>query len=117
MRVKRFVARSIQEAMVQVKVEMGQEAVILHTRKFKEGGFLGLFAQEFVEVTAAVDHHYPEIKREEITDKVVWPNLSKTEIKETSNTVDIEEALPEDENPLEQDDLREMKQMMEDMMK
>jgi flagellar biosynthesis protein FlhF len=118
MRVKRFVARSIQEAMVQVKVEMGQEAVILHTRKFKEGGFLGLFAQEFVEVTAAVDHHYPEIKKEEVIDKVVWPNLSKTEIKETSDTVDnIEETLSEDESSLEQDDLREMKQMMEDMMK
>ena len=60
MRVKRFVARSIQEAMVQVKVEMGQEAVILHTRKFKEVS--RPFAQEFVEVTAAADHHYPEKK-------------------------------------------------------
>ena len=48
MRVKRFVARSIQEAMVQVKVEMGQEAVILHTRKFKEGGFLGLLLKNLL---------------------------------------------------------------------
>ena len=34
---------------------MGKDAVILHSRKFKEGGFLGFFAREKFEVTAAVD--------------------------------------------------------------
>lgn len=55
MRVKRFVAVNIQEAMAKVKSEMGNEAVILHTRHFKEGGWLGLFAKRYVEVTAAID--------------------------------------------------------------
>lgn len=116
MRVKRFVARSIQEAMVQVKVEMGKEAVILHTRKFKEGGFLGLFAQEFVEVTAAVDHQYPETKKEEAIDKVVWPNLNKAEIKDVPKNQEQEEEPSEIEDASENNDLTEMKQLMEDMM-
>ena len=45
----------MQEAMEKIKCELGNDAVILHTRYFKEGGFLGLFRKRYVEVTAAVD--------------------------------------------------------------
>ena len=41
--------------MNKVKLELGREAVILHTRRFKTGGMLGLFGNERVEVMAAVD--------------------------------------------------------------
>ncbi|MGI6587756.1 MAG: flagellar biosynthesis protein FlhF [Peptococcia bacterium] len=56
MRVKRFVAVNMQEAIEKIKSELGNNAVILHTRYFKEGGFLGLFRKNYVEVTAAVDN-------------------------------------------------------------
>ena len=62
MRVKRFVAATMQEAMAKVKNEMGNDAVILHTRHFKEGGFLGLFAKNYVEVTAALEQPKPNIQ-------------------------------------------------------
>jgi len=55
MRVKRFVATNIEEAMAKIKKEMGNNAVILHTRYFKEGGFLGFFKKSYVEVTAATE--------------------------------------------------------------
>lgn len=55
MRVKRYVASNLQEAMIKVKMDMGKDAVIIHTRKFKEGGFLGFFGRKMVEVTAAVE--------------------------------------------------------------
>lgn len=55
MRVKRYVAADIQEAMMKIKNELGEEAVILHTRYFKEGGVLGFFKKNYVEVTAATD--------------------------------------------------------------
>lgn len=55
MRVKRYVADSIQEAIARVKNDLGRNAIILHTKPFKEGGFLGLFSQRRVEVIAAVD--------------------------------------------------------------
>ena len=46
----------MQDAIAQVKNDLGRDAVILHTRKFRKGGLLGLFAKESVEVMAAVDH-------------------------------------------------------------
>jgi flagellar biosynthesis protein FlhF len=55
MKVKSYIADSVPEAMGQVKNELGRDAVILHTRRFRKGGFLGLFSHEQVEIVAAVD--------------------------------------------------------------
>ena len=41
--------------MAQVKSALGRDAIILHTRRFKKGGFAGFFGKEMVEVMAAVD--------------------------------------------------------------
>ena len=41
--------------MAEVKSDMGLDAVILQTRRLRQGGFLGVMASEVVEVTAAVD--------------------------------------------------------------
>ncbi|NLM37729.1 MAG: flagellar biosynthesis protein FlhF, partial [Firmicutes bacterium] len=50
MRVKRFVADTAQQAIARVKRDLGDDALILHSRPFKEGGFLGLFAKRRYEV-------------------------------------------------------------------
>lgn len=55
MKIRRFVANDMQEALSKIKLVLGQDAIILQTRKFREGGLLGFFGQELVEVTAAVD--------------------------------------------------------------
>ncbi|MDD2421431.1 MAG: flagellar biosynthesis protein FlhF [Heliobacteriaceae bacterium] len=55
MRVKRFVAPTVNEAMYKLKAEMGKDAIILNTRKIKEGGIFGFFAKEMVEITGAVE--------------------------------------------------------------
>lgn len=55
MRVKRYLAKDVQEAMIKVKSELGRDAIILHTRKIKEPGFKGLFRKPLVEVVAAID--------------------------------------------------------------
>ncbi len=62
MRVKRFVGENVAETMGKVKRELGSEAVILQTRQFKEGGFLGFFAKMKVEITAAIEDR-PATKR------------------------------------------------------
>jgi len=49
----------MQEAMAQVKNELGRDAVILHTRRFRKGGFVGFFGQEMVEVMAALETPKP----------------------------------------------------------
>ena len=55
MRIKVFKAADLKEAMAMVKDELGRDAVILHTKRYKQGGFLGYNSKEVVEVTAAVD--------------------------------------------------------------
>ena len=53
MQVKTVRASSVKEAMEQIKDELGSDAVLLHTKKYREGGVLG--GAEMIEVTAAVD--------------------------------------------------------------
>mgnify|MGYP000114972320 CR=1 FL=1 len=55
MRIRRFTASDIREAMGMVRSQLGPNAVILQTRRFRSGGFFGLFGRPMVEVTAAVD--------------------------------------------------------------
>lgn len=45
--------------MLNVKKDLGSEAVILQTRKFNKGGFMGMFGKQAVEVTAAVEVNTP----------------------------------------------------------
>ena len=64
MKLKRFEALTLQEALGSVKAELGSDAVIVSTRRInKSGGFLGLLSQPMIEVTAAVDRN-PGTKRE-----------------------------------------------------
>lgn len=56
MKLKRFEALSLQEALQAVKAELGPEAVIVSSRRIQKGGGLfGLLSQSIIEVTAAVD--------------------------------------------------------------
>ena len=56
MKVKKFVAPSMPEAMKQIRKELGVEAVILNSREiYKKGGAFGLFKKKYIEVVAAVD--------------------------------------------------------------
>lgn len=52
MQVKKFEAPTLQEALDHVKRELGPEAIILQTKKYKRG--FGLMSRPSVEVTAAV---------------------------------------------------------------
>jgi flagellar biosynthesis protein FlhF len=51
-KLKTYQAYTMAEALAAVKRDLGQSAVILHTRTFKRGGFLGLGRKTVVEVTA-----------------------------------------------------------------
>ncbi len=53
MNVRRFRAPNITEALSQVRKALGEEAVILRTRKVKRGGVLSFLQKELIEVVAA----------------------------------------------------------------
>ncbi len=52
MSIKTFTAPSMPQALALVKKELGVNAVILHTRTLKTGGFLGWHSRSLVEITA-----------------------------------------------------------------
>lgn len=55
MKVKKYLAPTMPEAMHKVKQELGSDAVILQSKEVHTGGFVGLFKKRNIEVTAALD--------------------------------------------------------------
>ncbi len=56
MLIKRFEAKTMAEALAQVRLELGPDAIVLGTKTLRrERSRFGLFAQSLVEVTAGVD--------------------------------------------------------------
>ncbi|GAE29264.1 flagellar biosynthesis protein FlhF [Halalkalibacter hemicellulosilyticus] len=55
MKVKKFIATNMAEAMHSIRSELGEDAVILHSKKVDTGGFLGMFTKKKLEVIAAID--------------------------------------------------------------
>ncbi|WP_022851727.1 flagellar biosynthesis protein FlhF [Limisalsivibrio acetivorans] len=55
MRIKKYEAYDMAEAMRMIKAELGSEAIILNTRKVVKNSGFGLFSKPVIEVTAAVD--------------------------------------------------------------
>lgn len=55
MKIKKYEAYDMAEAMRMIKQDLGPEAVILSTKKVVRNNGFGLFAKPFIEVTAAVD--------------------------------------------------------------
>jgi len=50
-KLKKILATNMAEAMIKAKNELGDDAVILQTRRVKRGGFLGIGAKAYVEIT------------------------------------------------------------------
>lgn len=55
MKVKKYVANTMPEAMEKIRADFGSDAVILNSKEIKRGGFLGLFKKGKIEVIAAYD--------------------------------------------------------------
>jgi flagellar biosynthesis protein FlhF len=53
MKIKRYIVKSLPQAVQQIRLELGENAVILNTKEMKTGGFLGLFQRKQLEVIAA----------------------------------------------------------------
>jgi flagellar biosynthesis protein FlhF len=67
MKIRRYLANNAQEAILKVKMDLGNEAVILSTRKVRKKGVFSIFAKPKTEVLAAIDEK-DRIDRKEIKD-------------------------------------------------
>lgn len=63
MKVKKFVAKSMSDAMKKIRLELGGDAVILNSKEIETGGFLGFFTKKNIEVIAAIDTA-PSVRRQ-----------------------------------------------------
>lgn len=55
MRIKKFSAGTLNEAKEKMREELGDDAIILNSRKVERGGILGLGSSEYYEIVAAID--------------------------------------------------------------
>ncbi|KYG35041.1 flagellar biosynthesis protein FlhF [Alkalihalobacillus trypoxylicola] len=62
MKIKKYLVNSLSEAKEKVKDDLGNDAVILHSKEIQTGGFLGFFTKKKLEVIVAVDPEPKKIK-------------------------------------------------------
>jgi flagellar biosynthesis protein FlhF len=65
MKIRRYIGSNTQEAILKVKMDLGNEAVILNTRKVRKKGLFKIFSKPMVEVLAAIDDDYGVKKNKE----------------------------------------------------
>ncbi|OXS63239.1 flagellar biosynthesis protein FlhF [Bacillus sp. V-88] len=107
MKVKKYTAPSMNEAMKKVRAELGEDAVILNSKVSYTGGFIGLFKKKMIQVIAAID---PEVENEKL-------EISRVKTKQASSPV-IQPALEKeqhDSNRMVETELKELKQMISSM--
>jgi flagellar biosynthesis protein FlhF len=64
MKIRRYIGNNTQEAILKVKMDLGNDALILNTRKVKKKGLFNMLSKPVVEVLAAVDEYYGKSERE-----------------------------------------------------
>lgn len=81
MKVKKFIAPSMPEAMKMIRDELGKDAVILNSKVVQKGGIFGLFAKKNIEVIAAVDPQpVPKPKVQKVEKEYVETKIEKSPI-------------------------------------
>ncbi|WP_164668979.1 flagellar biosynthesis protein FlhF [Virgibacillus doumboii] len=73
MKVKKYIAPTMPEAMSRIRKELGSEAVILNSKEVFQGGFLGFFKKRNIEVIAALDPEPKPPKKQETRQKISAP--------------------------------------------
>lgn len=63
MKIKKIIAPSMKQALIEIKRELGEDAIILKSRKVNRGGLFSFISKELIEVTAAIDTDVPTVKR------------------------------------------------------
>jgi flagellar biosynthesis protein FlhF len=95
MNLKKYEGATMKEALEKVKTDLGRNAVILHTKSFKRGGFLGLGGREIVEITASDDVRVLDRTRREAPPKPGPANALLETIYKSAAPLDAPAAFPQ----------------------
>lgn len=96
MEVKRFRGSDMREALARVKRELGNDAVILHTKTGSSAGMLGVGKRPYVEILASKDVAFLDKQKEKAkakTPKLKVP-VQENKIKQAYQTVKEETVAP-----------------------
>lgn len=104
MKVKKFIAPNMPEAMKMIRNELGKDAVILNSKVVQKGGIFGFFTKKNIEVIAAVDPQ-PIPKKQPVRKEI---QESKVEIKPAPSIKTVEIQKTDAELLKEIKDLKEM---------
>ncbi len=106
MKMKKYVASSIAEAMNSVRAELGEDAVIINSKLVETKKLFGLIKQKHFEVIAGVDQIEVQPRSESLPD-LVEPKI----VQSTSDSIDREGFVNEDLKK----ELADLKSMMKAM--
>ena len=89
MRIKKYVAESTKDALLQIREELGPQAVILKTKKIPGKSIMGILGKSRVEVTAALDEKLfvepePTVSKEKKTNSLTNLHLYNRNGQKTS---------------------------------
>lgn len=71
MKVKKFVAPTLKEATEMMKRELGEDAIVLGTRRIRQPGIFGFFKPDLIEVIGAIEEEKVKNKNESGADNAV----------------------------------------------
>lgn len=96
MKVKKYRAESLRQALEQIKSELGEDALILNTKKVHTNGLFGIGAKDQVEVTVTADteavHATIKAKADSHQQQVKGTKLNLTDGEAATPTVQKEES-------------------------
>ena len=82
MKIRRYMGKNTQEAILKVKMDLGNDALILNTRKVRQKGLFKIFLKPMFEVLAAVDEYSSSSREKDAQrreDKIQTPAIENSE--------------------------------------
>lgn len=76
MKIKRYMGKNTQEALLKVKMDLGNNAIILNTKKVRQKGIKKYFASPLIEIMAAIDDDNAKSREHELTKIEAAPVIS-----------------------------------------
>ncbi|HSO57520.1 MAG TPA: flagellar biosynthesis protein FlhF [Paenisporosarcina sp.] len=111
MRLKTYTVHNITQAIPMIKRDLGEDALILNTKKVKIGGFFGFFMQDRLEVTAAVENILDEKRQSIESIQAESPSTETNEVVVLSESENL--PIKKDDNLEElMSELKSLKQFM-----
>lgn len=100
----------MQEAMLKVKMELGNEAVILQTKKRRQKGFWNYFKKPFIELVVAIDD-FSAKKTQALKEKEMAKEVKREDEKSLKQTQEPEGSLKAEEKTQKLDATPKMQQL------